>query len=101
MIQLPPSRVLFAHTPKAAGLHLIEYCTRELDYPRIQSQNETDDGVWLDFTVDELLGLVGTERAFLNTHALAFGWADLNCKIPFTLPRNNIGTERRERIPCA
>ena len=78
-----PRKVLFAHTPKAAGVHLIDYFERELRYPRIQSDGRTDDGVWLDFTIRQLLERTGADHAFLNTHVLAFGWSALVEIIPF------------------
>ena len=78
-----PKKVLFAHTPKAAGVHLIDYFTRELGYPRVQSRGRTEDGVWLDFTTRQLREETGAEHAFLNTHALAFGWSALVEIIPF------------------
>ena len=85
-----PPKVLFVHTPKAAGLHLIEYFEKELGYPRIQSQRETDDGVWLDFEPEGLrehLDIGGDAdadvgSAFLHTHTLAFGWSPLAQLIP-------------------
>ena len=78
-----PKKVLFAHTPKAAGVHLIDYFTRELGYPRVQSSGRTDEGVWLDFTTAQLLEKTCADHAFLNTHALAFGWSALVEIIPF------------------
>ncbi len=78
-----PEKVLFAHTPKAAGVHLIDYFEHELRYPRIQSDGRTDDGVWLDFTIRQLLERTGADHAFLNTHVLAFGWSALVEIIPF------------------
>ena len=78
-----PQKVLFAHTPKAAGTHLIDYFEKELCYPKIMSDGQTDDGVWLDFSISQLLERAGSDRAFLNTHVLAYGWSDLVELIPF------------------
>lgn len=78
----PPRRVLFAHTPKAAGVHLIEYFSRELGYPRVQSTDETDDGVWRDYTINSLRDQIDVPEAFLHSHVLAHGWSGLVEIIP-------------------
>ena len=79
----PPKKVLFGHTPKAAGLHLIEYFAHELNYPMIQSDHQFDNGVWRDFSIDQLLEKIGADEAFLSSHVLAFGWSELVELIPF------------------
>jgi hypothetical protein len=72
MADRAPKKVLFAHTPKAAGVHLIDYFTHELGYPRIQSGGRTDDGVWLDFTTAQLLEKTGAEDVLLNILAARY-----------------------------
>jgi hypothetical protein len=79
-----PKKVLFAHTPKAAGSHLIEYFRRVLQYPMIESDNKFDNGVWRDFTIDQLLESSEAEHAFICSHVLALGWSELVELIPFT-----------------
>ena len=61
-----PRRVLFAHVPKAAGSYLTDYFKEQLGFPWIQSQAHTQDGVWMDFTVDELLAKVDVEHGAWN-----------------------------------
>ena len=77
MTSAGPRRVLFAHTPKAGGLHIEEYFAGKLGYPRIQSTDAFPDGVWRDFTPDGLRAQLDLEHAFVNTHLLAHGWSDL------------------------
>ena len=76
-----PKKVLFVHTPKAAGVYLIEYFRTRLGYARTQSTKQTDSGVWLDFTPDELLEHLDDE-GFINTHVLSAGWSDLVALVP-------------------
>ncbi len=77
-----PEKVLFAHTPKAAGLHLIAYFRDALRYPVITSQNRSARDTWVDFTLDELRTHLGAEAAFLHSHVLAYGWSALAFPIP-------------------
>ncbi len=77
MASPPPRKVLFAHTPKAGGLHIEEYFGGKLGYPRIQSTDSFPEGVWRDFTPEGLRAHIGVEHAFLNTHLLAYGWSAL------------------------
>lgn len=78
-----PKKVLFGHTPKAAGSHLIAYFEQELRYQKILSDEKFDNGVWRDFAIDQLLGKAGLEDAFVTSHVLAFGWSELVELIPF------------------
>jgi len=84
-----PERVLFVHTPKAAGNHLIEYFHLELGYPRVMSGKRSARGTRVDFTLDELRAYVDarglfreSNEAFLSTHVLAVGWDELAFPIP-------------------
>lgn len=92
----PPKKVLFAHTPKAAGVHLIEYFRTRLGYAQTQSTATTDEGVWLDFTVEQLLEHLDGD-GFVNTHVLAAGWSDLVQIIPAASPAEIVDAIRRFR----
>ena len=78
-----PRKVLFGHTPKAAGSHITEYFRRQLRYPVIQSDEKFENGVWHDFTLNQVLQSVHAEHAFLCSHVLAFGWSGLVKLVPF------------------
>ena len=77
-----PKKVLFAHTPKAAGSFMIEYFRRQLCYPVLQSKAKFPRGVWRDFTLGELRQHLGAAEGFLCSHTLAFGWSALVESIP-------------------
>lgn len=76
-----PGKVLFGHTPKAAGSFLIDYFRDELKYQTIQSLHAFENGVWRDFTLNELRDH-RREKGFLCSHVLAFGWSSLASLIP-------------------
>lgn len=73
----PPQKVLFAHTPKAGGLHLEEYFAGPLGFRRIQSTDSFPEGVWRDFNPEGLRAHLGVSSAFVNTHLLAYEWSRL------------------------
>ena len=90
-------RVLFGHTPKAAGTHLIEYFRSELQYPVIQSDEKFDNGVWRDFTLDQVRKNADTDHAFLCSHVLAFGWSSLVTLIPYAEKTQIVDTIQKFR----
>ena len=75
-------KLLFVHVPKAAGVHLSEYVTTQLNFELLASEKEDEKGVWVDFTVPEILEYLGQEEGLLRTHTLAFGWSELAYSIP-------------------
>ena len=87
-----PKKVLFGHTPKAAGMHLIEYFRSVLQYPVIQSDEKFENGVWRDFTLDQVRENVDAHHAFLCSHVLAFGWSSLVALIPFAEREHIVNT---------
>lgn len=77
-----PSKVLYGHTPKAAGSYTIEYFREVLRYPVVESRNTCANGAWCDFTLDQVRDAVDAPQAFLCTHTLAHGWSDLVHLVP-------------------
>ena len=94
---MKPDRILFAHIPKAAGSYLTDYFEARLGVPWIQSNGRTDDGVWEDFTIDELLTKSGVERGLVSSHVLAYGWSNLVSLVPFAEKQRIIETIRTFR----
>ena len=92
-----PKKVLFGHTPKAAGSFLIEYVRHELRCSMIQSDSQLDNGVWRDFTIDELVAQVGADEAILCSHVLASGWSELVELIPHAEKESIVDTIRMFR----
>lgn len=77
---------MFAHIPKTAGVYLAGYFTAHLKYRRILSQKESENGVWRDFTLDEVMQYVHYEDdkdVFFHTHTLSYGWNELAPIIPW------------------
>ncbi len=75
-------KLLFAHTPKAAGSYVGKYIEDNLRYRLVLSENRDTDGVWIDFTLNELLNHMDMGAVLLQTHALSYGWHDLAYSIP-------------------
>ena len=75
-------KLLFVHTPKTAGSHTGEYIRTQLGYPVIASRKKDENGVWVDFTLEELHDHIGAEGGMLMAHTLAFGWDALAYSIP-------------------
>jgi hypothetical protein len=90
-----PAKVLFVHTPKAGGSNLIDYFTQAVGYHGLQSQHTDDQGVWHDFDLDDLAGLVNEPDGFLSTHTLSLGWSRLVSAIPDASP-DEIGETLRQ-----
>ena len=65
--------------------------------PWIQSQGRTDDDVWKDYTIDELLANVGMDHGVLSSHVLAYGWSQLIDLVPFAEKQRIIETIRAFR----
>ena len=62
---------------------MIGYLRKQLGYATIQSDHTFPNGVWRDFTLDEIRGYIGTDDGFVVGHALAFGWSEMTDLIPF------------------
>ena len=92
-----PAKVLFVHTPKSGGSNLIDYFHHRLGYRRLMSTRTDHQGVWHDFSPDDLAGLVGQPDGFLSTHTLCFGWSELVTAIPACPRPEIISTLRRFR----
>ncbi len=97
MTDKAPQKVLFGHTPKAAGSHIIEYFRRQLRYPVHQSNGRFDNGVWRDFSIGQLLAQANAEHAFVCSHTLALGWSELVESIPYAGQQTIIDTLRAFR----
>jgi len=69
-----------------------------LGLPWIQSQGRTDDDVWKDYTIDELLANVGMDHGVLSSHVLAYGWSQLIDLVPFAEKQRIIETIRTFRL---
>jgi hypothetical protein len=63
----------------------------------IQSDNQFDNGVWRDFTIDDLLERVGVDEAVLCSHVLASGWSELVELIPHAEKKSIVDTIRMFR----
>ena len=85
-------KLLFVHVPKAAGVHLSEYMITHLHFSLLASEKENEKGIWIDFTIPEILEYLEQGEGLLRTHTLAFGWSELAYSIPTVTEDDIIGT---------
>lgn len=74
-----PKKIFFHHIPKTGGSYVIRYLTKILDVPIVRPRVKSQ-GVWNDFTIDELAELSKLDNGFISTHSLMpleSGWPDL------------------------